>query len=75
MIFEVAQWESISYLLLPSHIAPEFASLLGDEHSLLEHLISSKNVAFEPGYNPDCAVGTPGCLEEHHQEAKSHRDL
>ena len=47
--FKMAQRKSIPYLLLPKHVAPESASLLGDKHSSLKHLISSKKVAFEPG--------------------------
>ena len=56
----------------PNNIAPKFASLLEDEHSSLEHFISSKNVTFEPGSYPLCTVGTLGCLEEYHQDAKLH---
>ena len=62
----MVQKKGISYLLPPMHVVSHFASLLRDMHSSLEHLISSKNFAFEAGLDPDDAVGTPTCLEEFH---------
>ena len=55
-VFEMAQRKRISYLLFPTHVAPDFAPLLGDERSSLEH--------------HDWAVRTPDCLEEFHQNVK-----